>query len=83
MKKLITFRLQLTPLLLQLVFWLGSLACIAFGLIDIISNHRYLMGVQFIILGPLALRIITECLLVPFQIVDRLDSIIQKKDDLG
>lgn len=83
MKKLITFRLQLTPVLLQLVFWLGSITCITFGLIDILGNHRYLIGVQFIVLGPLALRILTECLLVPFQIVDRLDSIVQKKQDLG
>ncbi len=77
MKRFLLFKSMITPIALQAIFWIGSVCCVIFGLIDIVSHHRILMGVQIIILGPIALRIVAECLLIPFQIYNRLDSTIQ------
>ena len=79
MKKFLLFKMMITPIILQIIFWLGVIACIVIGLIDIISNHRYLIGVQLVILGPIGCRILIEMMMIPFRISDKLDAIIQHK----
>ncbi|MDF1654108.1 MAG: hypothetical protein P1U34_03260 [Coxiellaceae bacterium] len=82
MKKFLIFKTMVTPVILQIIFWLGVIAAVVFGLIDIILNHRYLIGVQLVILGPIGLRILIEILLIPFRINDKLDAIIQHKSSV-
>lgn len=75
MKKFLLFKTMVTPVILQIAFWLGSLLLVIFGLIDIFVNHHYRIGVQLVILGPIALRVAIECLLIPFRIYNKLDKI--------
>ncbi len=82
MKKFLIFNIMVTPVILQIIFWVGTVTLIILGLLDIIVNHRYIIGVQLVILGPIGLRVLTELLLIPFRINDKLDAIIQHKSSV-
>ncbi len=75
MKNFLLFKTMITPVILQIVFWIGTILFIIFGLIDLISNQHYRIGVQMIVLGPIGLRVATECLLILFRIYNKLDDI--------
>jgi hypothetical protein len=75
MKKFLLFQSMITPTLIQFIFWIGVIATIAMGILDIAIKHHILNGLQMIILGPLALRVAAEILIVFFRICQNLDRI--------
>lgn len=75
------FRWMLTPVLIQVMFVLGSLAAIAVGLAAIgngVAHHhsgRVATGVALVLLGPVVVRLYAELLIVVFRINDSLTDL--------
>ena len=70
----LTFRRMMGPLVLQLLFWVGTIGIIAFGLRELESGDR-LVGWVAMIFGVLALRLVFELILLAFRMYDRLGEI--------
>lgn len=75
----IKFQRMLTPLLIQGLFWIGIIACVAVSISDMVNHQGWIKGLQVLILGPLALRIIAEGLLLFFKIHENLMAIKKKQ----
>ena len=83
MNDFLAFRKMITPAVIQVIFWIGVAVCVLGGLVAIIqgAGGRYgggeqvLSGVLMIILGPIAVRIYCELLIIMFRIHDRLVEI--------
>lgn len=73
MADFLTFRKMLMPIIIQVVFWLGMLAVVFAGLVEMTDN--FLAGVFVIVFGTLLVRIYAELLIVTFTINDRLNEI--------
>jgi hypothetical protein len=82
MKDFWAFRTMVTPLIIQVVFWIGTAVCVLTGL-WIVSGGAALYGgtrsfgtgLGLIILGPLAVRIYCEILIIFFRINETLTEI--------
>jgi hypothetical protein len=73
----LAFRKMITPVLIQIVFWLGSIACVIAGIILLAGGGGYgyygggelirPMGILLIIFGPLVVRIYCEIMILFFR----------------
>ena len=70
----LTFRRMIGPFVLQILFWVGAIAVVAFGLRELDTGDR-LIGWVAIIFGVLALRVVFELVLLAFRMYDRLGEI--------
>ncbi|MFA5110872.1 MAG: DUF4282 domain-containing protein [Desulfobaccales bacterium] len=79
-----SFRTMVTPVIIQILFWVGVILCLIGGAIMIIygatqyqlGQGRYLwQGVLLFLLGPLAARVYCEILIVFFRINETLTEI--------
>ena len=74
------FRIMVTPVIIQVLFWIGVITCLIVGLFSIFSGD-YLMtrhvfkGIMIIIFGPIVVRIYCEILIVIFRINETLTEI--------
>jgi hypothetical protein len=81
MSDFLAFRWMLMPILIQVMFVLGSLATIAAGLVAIgrgLTDHSGASvgaGIALILLGPIIIRLYAELLIVVFRINDSLSDI--------
>ncbi|HYF98286.1 MAG TPA: DUF4282 domain-containing protein [Coxiellaceae bacterium] len=75
MKDFLCFRTMLTPLLLQVVFWLSLVFCLFAGIYVMLVNHNISIGLQILILGPLSTRVFCEITIIIFRINDNLKTI--------
>ncbi len=73
----LTFRRMLTPILIQILFWIAVAVSIYVGIIDILShqNGSLIKGLQLIIFGPIFARISCEILILFFRINETLTEI--------
>ncbi len=75
------FRTMITPVIIQILFWIGVVACIIGGLFLIATAGQYpgqqnaLKGLALLILGPIGVRIYAEILIVFFRINETLTEI--------
>lgn len=75
------FRKMVTPVIIQIIFWVGVIISIIAGIayivigIKIPGNQYVLAGVLLIIFGPLAVRLYCEILIVFFRINETLTEI--------
>jgi hypothetical protein len=76
------FRTMVTPVIIQLLFWIGAILCLIIGGIMIIMGATqggpsdYLWkGVLLFLLGPLGVRVYCEILIVFFRINETLTEI--------
>jgi len=79
-KDFLEFRTMITPIIIQIIFWLGVAACIVMGLIFIVAGIKYdarsgVAGFAILILGPLVVRIYCEILIIFFRINETLMEI--------
>ncbi len=78
MQEFLSFRRMLTPVIIKVIFWIGVVVCVIMGLIMIVAPFwggamvLSLSGVLMLFLGPLAVRIYCELLIVLFSILDEL-----------
>ena len=83
MNEFLSFRKMITPILIQVIFWIGVALCVIAGLIGIIGGARadfgggtqVLEGLLTLLLGPLFVRIYCELLIVIFRIHEELVAI--------
>ena len=88
MNDFLAFRKMITPLIIQIIFWIGVVICVLSGLVTIIAGvarsygggSQVLLGLLVLIFGPLVVRIYCELLIIAFRIHDRLVDI---KDNTG
>jgi hypothetical protein len=78
------FRTMVTPVIIEILFWIGAICCLIIGGIMIIygATHyqagppNYLWeGVLVFLLGPLVVRVYCEILIVFFRINETLTEI--------
>ena len=78
MKDFLTFRRMLSPILLQIVFWAGLVACVVTAVTDF-WDHAWLQGLLVLVLGPILVRVVAELLILFFRINETLTDISQQK----
>ena len=71
----LTFRRMVTPLLIQVIFWVGVVASVIAGISVIVAHHAIVDGLVRIIVGPLLVRIGCELLILFFRINETLTDI--------
>lgn len=73
------FRKMILPTIIQILFWIGVVFVIIWGIAVIADDPRdgwqVLYGLAVIILGPIFVRIYCEFLVVVFRILDTLKDI--------
>jgi len=78
------FRTMVTPVIIQIIFWIGTLICLFVGAGMIIMGvsgqhvglgHYIWKGILLFILGPLGVRVYCEILIVFFRINETLTEI--------
>jgi len=85
MKDFLDFKQMITPTFIRIIFIIGVVFSIIFGLVMIVAGAQarfggggqVLFGVLYIFLGPLVCRIYCELLIVIFRILDELTAIRQ------
>ena len=82
MNDFLTFRRMVTPLIIQVLFWVGAGASALFGLITIVtglsgfgSGYAVLVGLLLLVGGPLVVRIYCELLILAFRMNETLTDI--------
>ena len=83
MEDFLKFKKMVTPIIIQILFWIGVVVCVIIGLISIVrgANVRYggggmvFFGLMWILLGPIVTRIYCELLIVIFSINDTLTDV--------
>ena len=88
-KEFLTFRRMMTPILIQIIFWVGLVGIIIVSITMIagVSTMRMpseiqggrqagvVLGIVFLIFGPLYWRVLCETLIVVFRMNENLDKI--------
>jgi hypothetical protein len=82
-KDLLRFDKMVTPLIIQILFWIGLALSVLFGLVLIFqgltSQYRggftVFMGLLYLVVGPIVVRIYCELLIVFFKIHENLVAI--------
>jgi hypothetical protein len=70
----LTFRKMITPVFIQIIFWI-AVAAIVIGGLAAIANDNPGAGILVILIGPLVARIYAEILIVIFRINDNVGAI--------
>ncbi len=98
MKEFITFKRMLTPILIQIVFWLAVIVLVIGGLVTAVIGLTQMGGrnmagalgtvvggIAMMVFGPLVARIYAEILIVIFRINETLTDLTETltKDSRG
>ena len=94
MKKFMNFETLIMLRIIPFLFWIGTAGCIIWSIIEInkgfeiIAAHaqysetlggaQVSIGIGIAIIGPVALRILCEFLIIPFYIAEQLQEIKKK-----
>ena len=89
-KEFLSFRRMITPVIIQILFWIGVVLCVIGGLIGIAvgaTSHyggggQVLGGLIMLLLGPVLVRVYCEILIVFFRINETLTD-IRKNTEKG
>jgi hypothetical protein len=79
MNDYLTFDKFITPLIIQILFWIGVAGYVLLGLYMIVQGAG-LQGLLLLLFGPLFWRIMTELMLVSFKILEALQDIRRQGD---
>ena len=82
MEDYLTFRKMITPIIIQILFWIGAVGSVLWALFLIFSGATtsrggglVLTGLVMLFLGPIIVRIYCELLILLFRINDTLNEI--------
>ncbi len=70
-----SFRRMITPVIIQVVFWIGVVLCIILGIITIANGmfvEERIGGIVLLFLGPVVVRMYCEFFIVAFRINDNI-----------
>ena len=79
----LAFRKMIAPTIIQIIFWVGVVACVIAGLGAIVGGSSLpmggpsstLTGLLILVVGPVLVRVYCEMLIVLFRIYDSLSAI--------
>ena len=74
MQDLLSFRRMITPVLVQILFWLGIVVVVIGGLVALFGGAP-LEGLVALIFGPIVVRVYCELTIVIFKIHEALEAI--------
>lgn len=74
MNDYLTFKKMITPIVLQILFWLAVLGIVIYALSTMFGSSFW-MGLLTLILGPIVVRIYFELMIILFKIHDQLNVI--------
>jgi hypothetical protein len=88
MEDFFKFRKMITPAIIQVIFWVGVAICVIAGLVTMGASFNsysggvsvFLSGLLMVILGPIAVRIYCEIIILFFRMNENLSDI---KDSLA
>lgn len=80
MDDFIRFKRMITPILIQIIFWLGVAVTIIGGLVTLTND--VVTGLGIIIFGPLLLRLYAEILIIVFRMNETLTDINETMADI-
>ena len=86
MNDFFSFRTMITPIVIQILFWVGVAVCVVLGIGYMVIGSRYyggtapLYGLMILVFGPLAVRIYCEILIIFFRINETLTEIKHTMD---
>ena len=88
MKDFLKFKKMITPIIIPILFWIGTIICIIVGLVMIITGTTgelrefrpvggeiVFVGLGYIFLGPIIVRLYCEFLIILFSVNDKLSDI--------
>lgn len=79
MKDFLTFRTFMTPMLIQIIFWIGVISSVIFGLVAMTQDEFGVgPGLAIVLLGPVVVRIYAELLLLSFRLYDAVKDVRDK-----
>lgn len=81
MRDFLLFRRMLTPIIIQVLFWVLVIACLVAGIANF-YHREVLHGLQIIFIGPILARILCEFLILFFRMNETLTVLkntVQKK----
>ena len=67
----VSFRQMITPVIVRILFWVGVVVVFLVGL-KVMMTEDFGGGLILMVAGPVVVRIVSEVILVPFLIHDRL-----------
>lgn len=73
-KDFLLFRRMLTPLFIQIFFWIGVVVSIITAIVNFVHS-QWLDGIQTLILGPIVVRVVCEFFILFFRMNDTLTDI--------
>ena len=74
MRDFLAFRRMLSPIIVQIAFWVGAITAVSLGIYDIITD-QVINGIILIILGPIVVRLACEWVILIFRINETLTEI--------
>jgi hypothetical protein len=85
MEEYLSFEKMITPLIIQILFWIGMAVSVTGGLWMILGSvntpsiqwDQVFRGIGALLLGPVVCRVYSELLIVIFRILDELTAIRQ------
>ena len=77
MNEYISFDKFVTPIIIQIVFWIGLAGIVLVSLTAIVQGQGA-QGLVLLLIGPVIWRVYTEILLVLFKIYEELREMNQK-----
>ena len=78
MKDFLSFKTMITPIVVQVAFWLGVVACVIAALVNLFTNlgngifSWLVMTIIILVLGPIVVRVYCELLIILFRIYEAL-----------
>jgi Domain of unknown function (DUF4282) len=73
MNDFFAFRKMITPVIIQIVFWIGVVVCVIGGLVSIVQGD--VAGIFMMLIGPVVVRIYCELIIVAFRMLDTMQKI--------
>jgi Domain of unknown function (DUF4282) len=75
MNEFLAFRKMITPVIIQIVFWIGVVFCLISGLVNLVQGN--VGGIFIMLIGPVVVRIYCELIIVVFKLLDTMRKIEQ------
>jgi len=73
----IAFRAMITPVIIQGMFWVGVIVCVLVGLFTMFTQSPF-MGLLLLLLGPIAVRVNCEIIILFFKMNETMTQIKNK-----
>jgi hypothetical protein len=76
-KDFLKFKRMITPIIIQILFWVGVALCVFSGLFAMVQGElgSFLGGIVVLIVGPIVVRIYCEILILFFRMNETLTEI--------